>query len=84
MAATIPISPRVLVVAQTVIEQDSPAEGKTVSELEADFEGRVIMVEHNGIQDWRPSPGDLLSANDDIAIVATRLGLIAALQAARS
>ena len=84
VAATIPVSPRVLVVAQTVIEQNSPAEGKTVSDLEAGFEGRVIMVERNGTQNWRPSPGDLLTANDDIAIVATRLGLIAALQAARA
>jgi Trk K+ transport system NAD-binding subunit len=83
VTATIPISPRVLIVAQTTIEQDSPAEGKTVSELEAGFEGRVIMVERNGTQNWRPSSTDLLAANDDIAIVATRLGLIAALQAAR-
>ncbi len=84
VTATIPISPRMLIVAQTTIEQDSKTEGQTVSELEAGFEGRVIMVERNGKQNWHPTPTDLLAANDDIAIVATRLGLIAALQAART
>jgi Trk K+ transport system NAD-binding subunit len=81
VSATIPISPRVLIVAQTRIDPGSHAEGKTVTQLEAAFEGRVIMVEHNGTQNWRPTPGVTLTANDDLAIVATRLGLLAALQA---
>ncbi|HST04704.1 MAG TPA: NAD-binding protein [Chloroflexia bacterium] len=84
VAATIPINPRVLIVAQTAIEQGSQAEGKTVAQLEAAFEGRVVMVEHNGSQTWGPSPGILLGANDDLAIVATRLGLVAALEITRA
>jgi Trk K+ transport system NAD-binding subunit len=84
VAATIPINPRVLIVAQTAIEQGSQAEGKTVAQLEAAFEGRVVMVEHSGSQTWGPAPGILLGANDDLAIVATRIGLVAALEITRA
>jgi hypothetical protein len=42
------------------------------------------MVEHSGSQTWGPAPGILLGANDDLAIVATRIGLVAALEITRA
>lgn len=84
VVATISVSPRVLIVAQTTIEHGSQAEGETVAQMEAAFEGRVIMVERDGAQTWGPAPGIVLTASDDLAIVATRLGLVAALETTRS
>ncbi len=79
VAATIPIPPRVLIVAQTAVEPSCQIEGNTVADLENAFEGRILMVEHNGSQTWRPPPTTVLSPGDDLALVATRKGLVTAL-----
>jgi Trk K+ transport system NAD-binding subunit len=81
VSATIPVPPRVLIVAQTRVEAGSQAEGKSVGQIEDAFEGRIIMVGRGASQDWRPASTEILVEGDDLAIVATRLGLIAALQA---
>lgn len=76
VAATIPVLHRVLIVAQTTIEPGSLAEGKTVQQLEALFEGRVLMIVREGAQVWRPSSVFAVQAGDDIEIVTTRKGLV--------
>jgi Trk K+ transport system NAD-binding subunit len=79
VAATIPIGPRVLVVAQTTVEPSSQAAGQTVAALESACEGRVLMLDRHGTQTWQPPTDTVLSPGDDLAIVSTRKGLVAAL-----
>ena len=79
VAATIPVGPRVLIVAQTTVEPSSQAVGKTIAALESIFEGRVFMLDHHGTPTWRPPPDSVLSVGDDLAIVATRRGLVTVL-----
>lgn len=80
VAATIPVKHRVVIVAQSTVEPTSRANGKTVGALESDFEGRVVMVDRNGKQTWQPPPTLQLKAGDDLAIVATRKGLVRVLE----
>lgn len=82
VAATIPVRHRVLIVAQTIIEPDAGAADKTVGQLEGMFEGRVLMVSRQGSQTLNPDNSFTLQAGDDIAIVATRKGLIRVLSLA--
>ncbi|MGA7731167.1 MAG: NAD-binding protein [Chloroflexia bacterium] len=79
VAATIPVGPRVLIVAQTTVEPSSQAVGQTVAALESAFEGRVLMLDRNGTQTWQPPAATVLSTGDDLAIVSTRKGLVTAL-----
>jgi Trk K+ transport system NAD-binding subunit len=76
VAATIPVLHRVLIVAQTTIDQASEADGQTVATLENSFEGRVLMISKNGTQTWHPPTNSAISAGDDVTIVATRKGLV--------
>jgi Trk K+ transport system NAD-binding subunit len=79
--ATIPVGNKVLIVAEETVERGSRAEGSSISELEGAFEGRVLLVERNGAtQQWRPKPDNSLAPGDDIALVATRKGLVEAVR----
>jgi len=83
--ATIPAGNRVLIVAQETIEPGSWAEGRSISELSGAFEGRILLVERKSEPPkWCPSPDYRLAPGDEIALVATRKGLVEAVRVTRT
>ena len=75
--ATIPAGNRVLIVAQETIEPGSWAAGRSIGELSGAFEGRVLLVERKSeAPKWCPPPDYRLAPGDEIAMVATRKGLV--------
>jgi Trk K+ transport system NAD-binding subunit len=72
---TIPVGPRVLLVARAPIEPGSPADGSTVGdEGDAVTEARILALESPGGRIWGPSAATPMAAGDSLLFVATRAG----------
>ncbi|MBA2255467.1 MAG: NAD-binding protein [Chloroflexi bacterium] len=77
---TIPVGPRVLVVARGPIEAGSPADGSTVGdEEEAVAEAEILALETPRGRSWRPDAATPMVAGDSLVFVGTRAGMAAQL-----
>lgn len=72
---SIPVGPRVLVVARLPVGAGSSADGSTILDEEASTESRVLAVETGGTRLWRPTPATPIAAGDRLLVVATRQGV---------
>ena len=75
VVATLPAGRRVLVLAQFAVEPGSAAAGRTVADLEARAEGRVLLITQAGRQTWRPTPDAILAPGQELLVVASRSGV---------
>ena len=75
-----------LVLAQFAVEPGSAVAGRTIGELEARAEARVLLVTRAGQQTWRPAPDALLAPGQELLVVASRGGIaqVAALTEAQT
>ncbi len=81
VAATIPAGNRVLIVAQETVGSGSWAAGRTIQDVDSAFHGRILLVEREGeAQKWCPKPDYCLAPGDQLGLVATRRGLVEAVQ----
>jgi len=81
VTATIPVGNRVLIVAQETVQPGSWSEGRTIGDLESHFEGHILVVERTDEPPTsRPPAGYTLQPGDELALVATRKGLVEAVR----
>lgn len=50
------------------VRPGAPADGRTLDELTADGDGRVLAIDRNGVVEWEPSGTTVLSAGDVVII----------------
>jgi len=76
--ATIPVSRRVLLVAEFPVASGSPLAGAEISEVNVDQECRVLALAALGEPRplWLPPPARRLESSDRLTVVATRAGLV--------
>jgi Trk K+ transport system NAD-binding subunit len=77
---SIPVGPRVLVVARLPVEAGSPADGSTVGAEEAEVEARVLALERGSGRTWEPAGAMTMAAGDRLLVVATRRGIAEAVR----
>ena len=74
--ATIPVSRRVLLIAEVGVGAGSALDGQPLAAAEETGQARVIgLMSERGPVALRPEPGRLLAAADRLVVVATRAGL---------
>jgi Trk K+ transport system NAD-binding subunit len=74
---TIGVRRRVLLVADVPVQAGSWLEGRRIHEVYEPGEARVVALFNDGVPDgdWRPGGHRLLTADDRLIVIATRLGL---------
>ena len=82
--ATLPVGVRALIVGQARVEDGGPIAGETVATLEKGSEARVLRVASDGAATWRPAADTVLSAGDELVVVATRRGFADVLASAEA
>lgn len=75
--ATIPVGPRVLVVAQVPIEADAPLDGATVAAAERVADCRILAVSEGEQVHWNPAPEEPLRVGRSAIVVGSRRNLSA-------
>ena len=77
---TIPVGPRVMIVARAPVEAGSPADGSTVDDEEdAVDELEILALETATERLWRPPASTTMAAGDALIVVGTRAGVAAQL-----
>lgn len=75
VVSTLPVGDRALVLARSAVVPRAPAVGRTIAWLEDGPYARVVKLDREGTGHWKPEPGTVLEAGDQLLLVATRKGL---------
>ncbi len=78
--AVIPHGPRVLLIAELLVNSGTDLHQKPIETLDREGEVRVLAHLRDAVTNWIPAPDTTLSAGDRLVVVATRDGLSAALR----